>query len=436
MKKTPRLAIAIGLTAAIFMSCDDTKPDAVLWAKKYLAANSSQSSMSVVQTADKGYITAGIIERYGSGDMGDVWVAALNSDGSMKWEKFIGGPNLEQGIEGMSVMQTSDGGFAVLSRTRSFGVRDENGLPAWNAWVIRLGASGQILWQKAYGIEPCGSQASSMIQTGDGGFLISGGPVIKIDQAGNVLWSLDISASHAAQGADGSLMLAWTDYAGSIGLFDVSVARIGADGRLIWKKSYGQASGFADARDITASGDGGFVVTGSFGAWSSSKQRAENDIWAMKINSNGDVSWSRSINLGGYIETATSIASAQDGLLIAGSTNSFDESDAAALKIDQKGNILFQKTFDADVSGFHSAAATDYGFVMSGYSGSSSLLVCIDKNGALPSSSLTVKNTSASSANQSITVRPDAGFKAVAVIPTVTVTDAESGNISSNITSY
>jgi hypothetical protein len=72
---------------------------------------------SVDQTSDGGFIATGITKSYGSDTIGDVFLARFNSSGTLQWSKTYGG---SQWDHASSIRQTSEGGYVMLGRTRSF----------------------------------------------------------------------------------------------------------------------------------------------------------------------------------------------------------------------------------------------------------------------------------------------------------------------------
>ncbi len=72
---------------------------------------------SIFQTSDGGYAVAGGTTSFGAGDW-DLFFVKFSLTGSVEWSRAVGGTSLDFGY---SVVQTSDGGFAVAGRTESFG---------------------------------------------------------------------------------------------------------------------------------------------------------------------------------------------------------------------------------------------------------------------------------------------------------------------------
>ena len=129
---------------------------------------------------------AGSTSSKGAGS-NDFWVIKLDHQGNMIWDKTFGGRSYDWA---QSLIQTTDGGYAVAGATSSKGAGDRD------FWVIKLDSQGNMVWDKTYGGSD-GDWAASLIQTTDGGYMIAGGTsskgaggkdfwVIKLDVQGNL----------------------------------------------------------------------------------------------------------------------------------------------------------------------------------------------------------------------------------------------------------
>jgi len=118
---------------------------------------------SLVQTVDGGYALAGETRSFGAGDY-DVWLVKTDANGNIEWSRTFGGSAID---DGMSVIQTADGGYAIACRQYSFGA----GLSDF--WLIKTDASGNVEWNFIYG-GPDYDTLHSVVQTVDGGFALAG----------------------------------------------------------------------------------------------------------------------------------------------------------------------------------------------------------------------------------------------------------------------
>ena len=147
----------------------------IVWQKSLGGSGNDNSWGEIQQTADGGYIVAGQSNSNGgdvSGNHGgyDYWVVKLTDAGAIDWQKSLGGSGFD---EGYSVRQTSDGGYIVAGFSESNDQDVSGNHGGRDAWVVKLGPSGNILWQHPLG----GSgqdQAQCMRQTADGGYIVAG----------------------------------------------------------------------------------------------------------------------------------------------------------------------------------------------------------------------------------------------------------------------
>jgi len=298
---------------------------------------------SLIQTSDGGYAIAGITASFGAGDW-DVYVVKLDANGNLQWTKTIGGPASD---DGGPLIQTSDGGYAIASYTNSFGAGGAD------VYLVKLDANGNLQWTKTIG-GPESEKSRSLIQTSDGGYAIAGYTesfgaggadvyVVKLDAKGNLQWTKTIGGKNADGGSsiiqtsDGGYAIAGYTESFSAGEADVYVVKLDANGNLQWTKTIGGENDDWGSSLIQTS-DGGYAIAGSttsFGAGGA-------DVYVVKLDAKGNLQWTKTIG-GKSADGGSSIIQTSDGgYAIAGSTTSFGAGwinvDVYVVKLDKNGN--------------------------------------------------------------------------------------------------
>jgi hypothetical protein len=172
------------------------------WNKTY-GGPSTEVPFSVVQSKDGGYALAGSIVTSGAGvpPNEDFWLVKTDPSGDMQLSRAYGGTKNDGGG---SVIQTSDGGYALIGYTYSYGAGQpsSSGTGESNIWLVKTDLSGNMQWSKACGGDG-GEAAFSVVQTLDGGYVIAGD--IRSDSAAmSDFWLVKIANEHA-QGENGLL---------------------------------------------------------------------------------------------------------------------------------------------------------------------------------------------------------------------------------------
>ncbi|MEA3475756.1 MAG: hypothetical protein U9R23_04880, partial [Candidatus Cloacimonadota bacterium] len=138
MKKKIILLMVMIFTT-ILLSANQTPPE-IEWDKAF-GGSGDDVANSIIQTTDGGYAVAGDTYSKGAGDA-DFWVVKLDKNGNRMWDKTFGGSSLDVA---KSIIQTKDDGFAVVGYTYSKGA----GRPDFSDfWVIKLNKKGKKIWDK------------------------------------------------------------------------------------------------------------------------------------------------------------------------------------------------------------------------------------------------------------------------------------------------
>jgi uncharacterized delta-60 repeat protein len=312
----------------------------IQWSRAIGGIDSDQAQ-SIQQTSDGGYIVAGLIYFLIPGNY-DVLIIKLDSSGNIQWSRAIGGTNYDSAV---SIQQTSDGGYIVAGRTRSFGAGN------YDALIIKLDSSGNIQWSRAIG-GTNEDDAVSIQQTSDGGYIVAGytnsfgagnsdALIIKLNSSGNIQWSRAIGGTNddrafsIQQTSDGGYIVAGGTWSFGAGNYDVLIIKLDSSGNIQWSRAIGGTN-----RDLASSiqqtSDGGYIVAG--GTWSFGA--GNYDVLIIKLDSSGNIQWSRAIG-GTNDDYANSIQQTSDGgYIVAGWTYSFGAGgDVLIIKLDSSGNI-------------------------------------------------------------------------------------------------
>lgn len=321
-------------------------------------------------TSDGGYILVGTAEF--AGGFGDLLLIKTDANGDTLWTHTIGGSSLDQGN---SVIQTSDGGYIIAGSTMSYGAG------ANDAWLVKTDAKGLVTWSKTYGTIN-NDVAYGVVQTSDGGYVFSGmekqsglngnAHLVKVDASGNVLWSKTFGsylrknfAYTLLQTSDhGFLIGGWENL--NLGINDdFCLIKTDSNGTLQWYKSYGDV-GHDQNFSVHQTTDGGFVIAGyTFSA-------SVIDVNVVKVDGSGNLLWTKNVGGTGADYSYAVTSTADGGLVFCGSTLSFGATNAGYLaKMDGSGNLLWSKTMTGTGwDGFFAIReASDGGFVLAGVKG-------------------------------------------------------------------
>ena len=335
--------------------------------------SSNEAAHSIQQTSDGGYIVAGFTQSFGAGGS-DFWVLKLDASKNINWQKTYGG--LYDDVAN-SIQQTNDGGYIVAGYTNSFGAG------TYDFWVLKLSASGNATWQKAYG----GANwdfAYSVQQTSDGGYMVAGSVesigaggydvlILKLDASGNIIGQKtyggtdDDVAFSAQQTSDGGYILAGLTMSFGAGSGDLWILKINSAGDITWQKTYGGPNTDV-AESVQQTIDGGYIVAGytnSFGA-------GNYDYWILKLDASGNIIWQKTYG-GSYADVAFAIRQTIDeDYIVTGYTQSSDSENIGILKLDASGNIIWQKKYG--LTGYNDPRSiqqtTDGGYIVAGLTGS------------------------------------------------------------------
>lgn len=414
-----KLTLSLAFVLLVCHSALFAQAPPVEWIKCY-GGNYVDFEPTIEPTSDGGYIMTGsvggpggdVTGYHGNIELGDYWVVKMDHLGVIQWSRCLGGTYFDQP---QKIHEAPDGSFLVLGEAASLpgdGDVTSTNHGGTDYWLVKLSATGTILWQKSYGGER-NEYAYDFQFTADGGYILAGETestggdvsgkhggrdawIVKLNSAGNIDWqrciggSADDEAYSVVVVNDGYVITGYTSSNdGNIsgfhgGVFDLLAAKLDLSGNLLWTRSLGgdkQDQGWS----IVKGSDGGVVIggwTGSDNGDASGNYSGDigfTDFWLVKLNDQtGAIVWQHCYG-GSYNERAYSLTVAADGgYLMGGYAESKDgqvtcmtSSSHAAwiIKTAASGALVWQKTLSGGLVDevFGIKATSDGGVVASGY---------------------------------------------------------------------
>lgn len=398
-----------GLSESVFSF--NTSEITIEWKRSFGGSN-SDFVRAIKQTEDGGYIVAGhsassdgdVGENYGGSDF---WIIRLDNNGNLIWETNLGGSGSDIAS---SIQNTTDGGYIVAGHSSSTDGDVKNNHGGVDCWIVKLNASGSLVWETSLG----GSgddRAASVQQTDDEGYIVTGYSassdgdvggnhggidfwVVKLDVVGSLVWETNLGgtdhdqATSILQTMDGEYIVAGAsrsldgDVNGNKGLSDYWIVKLGTFGDIIWETGFG-GSGNDFCSGIQQTVDKGYILAGY--SLSSDGDVGHNfgsrDYWIVKLDASGALMWET--NLGGsHYDVAYAIQQTHDGgFITVGQSESGDwnvngnngDHDYWVVKLDNSGDLIWEANLGGSL--FESASAVqqtlDLGYIVAGASRSS-----------------------------------------------------------------
>ncbi|ENO12497.1 hypothetical protein MBGDC06_00518 [Thermoplasmatales archaeon SCGC AB-539-C06] len=203
------------------------------WNKTY-GGTKYDDARCVRPAMDGGYIIVGETASYASGSW-DIWLLCVDANGMEIWNKTYGGEKQELSND---IRQTSDGGYIIV------GHKEQSEENRWDAWLLCVDANGTEIWNKTLGGTTTDEGGSSVIQTSDSGYMITG---------------------YGDRDEDGK--------------GDLWVVKTDSNGTIEWDKNLGNNDVDDGGVWIQQTQDNKYIVVG----YTSSFGKGKNDVWLLKI---------------------------------------------------------------------------------------------------------------------------------------------------------
>ena len=342
------------LAAIHFALAQNINVPSIQWEKYYSEAYPYDAIDFIVQSNDGGYVLLAPNNHYSGFSFlpASATLLKIDKSGNVEWDRQFNESSTNDFAAVGGLAQTSDQGY-VFANGRNDGVD-----------LIKIDSIGNIEWNYTF---PHNGYGISMVHTSDGGFAIAGTEegthnlsslwLIKTNSEGKLSWTKTFQnqlagLSQMIQAKNGDFIVLGYTYNASTTIISTNAAdllmlKISPSGSLLWSKTYDSGESTWGNKAIVQTSDGGYILTNNTGI-----------ATVIKTNSNGGVQWTKTYNVSSNYPsnvftgaTLNSVILTSDGGLAFAGTASFGE--VWLLKTDTQGTVEWNQTYgDRDQYGY------------------------------------------------------------------------------------
>jgi hypothetical protein len=349
------LLFLIILFATAFFSCkkNEVAIDSSKSGIRYHLKSGTELVKKVIPLKEGGFLFVGELQ-------GDGFAFAVDKNGNEIFYKVIGGDKHDIFYD---ATETTDEGFVLVGKSRS------NSFGDYDGYVVKLSSSGEILWEKLYGLDRV-DDLYSVIEDPDGNIIVAGNQVraimdtwiMKLDPVGNELWSTENSIGQyidrgksIAISPNGDYVLAGfnskSNLLDEIREYQTNISVYGKeDGQILSVRIFDDYTRYvnnnAEGPNITllSEADGYTWFTTFRTGWN------VDQIQMVKISSSGSVEFEKKYKGLGNATIGNVVKVSGGGYLVTGSTiedngSVLSSSKCMLLRLDDNGNELWSSYF-------------------------------------------------------------------------------------------
>lgn len=354
----------------------------------YLEAS---AGYSVINTSDGNFLVVGRAGNYSEG-VGRILLSKIDLSGDILWTKLIG-DSLDTESIGRSVLEIENEEY-ILCGTSDYQAITNKGK---TGFLISVDKNGDVIWETSSEIH-----GYSVIKSSDGNYVVAGYDftssensedylISKFTSIGSSSWTTVLGSTEEDRAIsvvemEENIYLTVGYISESEENRDIFLCKLNSNGDTLLTQRIG---GLLDdsGSDLIKTTDGNYIISG----FTSSFGNGGYDVYLIKLNSNLDISWTKTY--GGLDDDfGSSIDQTIDGgYILTGVTKSYGSGNRNVylIRTDSNGDTLWTRTFGGinDDIGRSVIQVPDGGFLITGYSTSNGnengdlYLIKTDENG-------------------------------------------------------
>gem|GEM_PF-6866031 len=334
------LIVIISITMISVTSAND------YWAKSF-GGRWYDTGYDVEFTKNGNIVVLGTTKSFGAGE-NDFWLLFLDKKGNIKWQKTIGSSTDDYS---KSIAVLPDGDIVVVGSTL---------LDFYYTWTVNMHNNGILKWEKIikYAKDKhslSGTPSKKMAILSNGNLVIGiceefpssyTSHIVCLDKDGNGKWSETVCGvcikAVTSTNDDKIVIVGKTSFRIGFGGGDFYIALLDKNGNVLWQKIMG-TSAYDEANSVAVTSNNKIIAVG----YTESFGRGKGDAWLIKLDLKGNIIWQKAIG-GDGCDGASDIDVMPNGdIVFVGGWRSFKDDGGYAwiVKLDSDGNIITQKTY-------------------------------------------------------------------------------------------
>ncbi|MEL7220412.1 MAG: hypothetical protein AAGJ93_03775, partial [Bacteroidota bacterium] len=333
---------------------------------------------ATLQTKDEGFVVAGYSESFGNDGDFDIYLVRTDVDGTLIWEASFDEGYIENAND---IIELDDESLLIVGN-----INEPNGSgpgAASQVYLLNVSNKGEFLWSQRYENNGLAQRGSKIIQTQDGGYAIIGNTERATGESDNILflklnanWGEEWRKTYGTEDTetgqdlveveDGYVFVSNVKTDGGFDN-DIAIYRIDEIGDVISLKVYGEDGAGESVNDLITTQDGNVLMVGFSNNF--------NYAYIIKSDLNGDTLWTREINANTFDDELKAVTELEDGSVIAAGFTFPNPVTPSLLliKISPEGDVVWQNEIGEEIVesrwGEDLIPTMDGGFVIAGYRG-------------------------------------------------------------------